>query len=69
MRFLLNDFTFSLFDFIDPTLQRRPKTQTKKYVVRMRRFFFIERSQLGMLKVLFLRIFWLGQNMENDVNS
>ena len=41
---IINYFTFTIFDFINPTHQYCSKTKTKKYVVCMRRF-FMERSQ------------------------
>ena len=36
---LENDFTFTIFDFVNNSSEQCSKTNTKKYILRMRRFF------------------------------
>ena len=40
-----NDFTFTTFDFVNYSAEQSTTTKTKKYIVRMRRFFLMERSR------------------------
>ena len=64
-------FYFYYFWFHQPYAPAIPKNQNKKYILHMRIFFHGAQSIRNADETynIFLAVFWLDQNMENDVNS